>query len=82
MLTMGTIIHAFKKCCPPDPVQNQNPGRASAQPSSGRVYPRRSFSINSKLDGDELYELYEIVDVPEWGWTQERPTDVPSSARY
>ena len=30
-----------------------------------RVYPRRSFSINVEGNGSELYE---VVDVPEWGW--------------
>ena len=44
---MGNLIHAFKKCCPPD--------RDTA------VYPRGAFSINGT-------ELYEVVDVPEWGW--------------
>ena len=54
---MGTLIHAFKKCCPPD-----------QKPQS--VYPRREFSIN--VGGTELYE---VVDVPEWGW---HPPPAPS----
>ena len=44
---MGNLIHAFKKCCPPD----RDPA----------VYLRGAFSINGT-------ELYEVVDVPEWGW--------------
>ena len=53
---MGTLIHAFKKCCPP-PDRTPHP-----------VYPRRAFSINGT-------ELYEVVDVPEWGW---HPPPAPS----
>ncbi len=49
---MGTLIHTFKKCCPPD-----------REPSPH--YPRRSFSINVRKTEEELFE---VVDVPEWGW--------------
>jgi hypothetical protein len=48
---MGALIHAFKKCCPPD-----------REPSPR--YPRQSFSINIKKPEEELYE---VVDVPDWG---------------
>ncbi len=55
---MGTIIHAFKKCCPPSPEASES------------AYPRRSFSINTKKTEEELYE---VVDVPEWG--RDSPTE-------
>ena len=39
-----------------------------ARPES--VYPRRSFSINVRKTEEELYE---VVDVPEWGWSPPPP---------
>ena len=39
-----------------------------AKPES--VYPRRSFSINVRKTEEELYE---VVDVPEWGWRTPPP---------
>ena len=55
---MGTLIHTFKKCCPPPP-----------DPKPPSVYPGL-FSINGTESGPELYE---VVDIPEWGDTRSIP---------
>ena len=59
---MGTLIPTFKKCWPPPP-----------DPKPQSVYPG-PFSINGNESGSELYE---VVDIPEWGDTRSRPQYIP-----